>query len=327
MFDFMPEKVTIPQEEADAIRDKVTDLLGTRLNTRAVPKVLYHYTDAAGLQGIIEGGVMRATHLAFMNDASEYVHAVSLLLENVRLEMTRTAGQLQLDVLNEIEKSIAETRLEDAGPYFVACFSAQENSLNQWRAYGRGEGGFSIGFDTTTLIAQMHRQDYFVCPTIYDREEQATLVRDFLAWVLNEYPRVASKHAGTDRDEHLAAWTRVLLWTATLVAPVMKNPAFAEEEEWRLIHIAPSRASVRFLPRLTGLAAFVELKLGTPQQGSRDHIAPLGRTLPDRLPIKVLWSGPGRATDASLLAGRVLLEQHGYDGVRLMASKIPYRVG
>jgi len=118
------------------------------------------------------------------------------------------------------------------------------------------------------------------------------------------------------------------LWRATSAAPIMKNPAFAEEEEWRLIHILQSKWDVRFLPKPVGLVPFVELKLGTPQTGpAAPQIARLGRPLPDKLPINVLWSGPGRATDTSLLAGRTLLEQFNYDGVHLEASKIPYRVG
>jgi Protein of unknown function (DUF2971) len=326
MFDFVPQKA-IPQEEATAIHTKIWELVKARHRMRALPEILYHYTDAAGLKGIVEGGVMRATHLAFMNDASEYLHAVSLLLENVRLEKTRTADPLRLGVLGEMEKWIEGTRPEDTTPYFVACFSAQENSLNQWRAYGRGEGGFSIGFDVSMLDAQATRQNCILSPAIYDRDEQAMLIRDFLAWVLNEYPRVASRHAGGEQDEHRSAWTHVILWMAAAVAPMMKNPAFAEEEEWRLIHLLQSKASVRFFPKLTGLVPFVELRLGTPQSGAPDQIALLGRSLPERLPIKVLWSGPGRATETSLLAGRTLLEQFGYDGVKLAASKIPYRVG
>ncbi len=120
----------------------------------------------------------------------------------------------------------------------------------------------------------------------------------------------------------------MLLWRVAAAAPIMKNPAFVEEQEWRLIHSLQSKWDVRFLAKPVGLVPFVELKLGTPQTGPAAHqIAHLGRPLPDKLPISVLWSGPGRATDTSLLAGRTLLEQFNYIGVQLEASKIPYRVG
>jgi hypothetical protein len=326
MFDFRPQK-PIPLEEHSAISAKIQQLVIDHHAGRAVPDILYHYTDAAGLKGIVESGVLRATHIAFMNDASEYLHASSLLLEHVKLEKARATDPLRLSVLAEMEKWIA-TRPEGGAPYFVACFSAKENSLNQWRAYGRGEGGFSIGFDGQGLSAQVLKTAIgFIAPAIYDQDEQAKMIRAVLDWVLDEYPRVARRHAAAEQDEHRSAWTHMMLWMVAAVAPMMKNSAFFEEEEWRLIHLTHSQASVRFLPKPTGLVPFVELKLGIPQSGAPDQIALLGRNLPDRLPIKVLWSGPGRATDTSLLAGRTLLEQCGYDGVRLAASKIPYRVG
>ena len=93
-----------------------------------------------------------------------------------------------------------------------------------------------------------------------------------------------------------------------------------------MIHILQSKWDVRFLSKAIGLVPFVELKLGTPQTPATPLVTRLGRPLADRLPITELWSGPGRATDTSLLAGRTLLEQFGYDDVRLEASQIPYRV-
>jgi hypothetical protein len=319
---------SIPPEEDSAIGAKIQQMVIDHYGTRTMPDILYHYTDAAGLKGIVESGVLRATHVAFMNDVTEYLHASLLLDEHVQLESARTKDRLKLSVLAEMRKWIAK-RPENARPYFVVCFSTKENSLNQWRAYGRGEGGFSIGFDGHALAAQVIKDGRlgFIAPVIYDRDEQERFVEAFLAWVLDEYPRRACRYAGANQDGHRSAWTQRMIEMLASVAPMMKNPAFFEEDEWRLIHLTHSQASVRFLPKPTGLVPFVELKLGVPQSGTPYQVELLGRNLPDRLPIKVLWSGPGRATDTSLLAGRTLLEQFSYDGVRLEASKIPYRVG
>jgi hypothetical protein len=82
---------------------------------------------------------MRATHLAFLNDAAEYLHAVSLLLERVRAELARTTTPLQRKLLEEMEKSISGTRAEHAAPYFITCFSAEENSLIGHCSYLAGQ--------------------------------------------------------------------------------------------------------------------------------------------------------------------------------------------
>jgi hypothetical protein len=46
--------------------------------------VLYHYTDFAGLQGILESHTLRATYNRVLNDASEQVHAEGVLHEELQ---------------------------------------------------------------------------------------------------------------------------------------------------------------------------------------------------------------------------------------------------
>lgn len=320
LFDFLPPK-TIDEHEANAIKTAIWSSVDKLYKSTKRPTTLFHYTDAAGLKGIVESGKLRSTHIAYMNDASEYLHAVQLLSDDIHRKQASVSDSLQKQLLDYLEPAVSRTRPQDVAPYFVACFSEEEDSLSQWRAYGRGEGGFSIGFDPTALFYKANSLPSYLTPAIYDREQQATLVNEIVTWALNEYSRLAVKYPKEKRDEHRQDWGHVLLWLASAVAPIMKNPAFTEEREWRLIYLLQSKNEIQFLPRTTGLVPFVELKLGEPRS-SKD-----GQSQPDLLPIRKLWSGPGRFTETSLLAGRTLLEQNGYDGVGLAASKIPFRVG
>jgi hypothetical protein len=113
----------------------------------------------------------------------------------------------------------------------------------------------------------------------------------------------------------------------SLLTQAIEQALATENDAARVIQMPLLKEDVRFVPKPVGLSPFTELRLGTPQTGLPERLVHLGRELPDRLPIVKLWSGPGRATDTSLLAGRTLLEQMGYDGVLLESSKIPYRVG
>ena len=327
MFDFMPQK-PIPQEQDSAIIGAIWKLIGEVYRNIQPPQTLFHYTDAAGLKGIIESGVLRGTHISFMNDSSEYLHAVSLLTQEIDQIRSTESDPVRIGFLEEIKGPVSLTRPQDAGPYFVACLSAKENSLNQWRAYGRGQGGYSIGFDYTKLGQGMQALTGLLAPVIYDPSQQSKLVRDILQWALDEYQRITTTIPVNDREVHRRDWAHMFLWRAAAAAPIIKNPAFLEEQEWRLIFMPRSKEQVRFLPRSTGLAPFIELKLGTPHINVHpERLTHLGRaSLPDRLPITKLWSGPGPATDIALLVGRTLLEQMNYDGVSLEASKIPYRV-
>jgi hypothetical protein len=326
MFDFVPQK-PISKEQDIAIQTAVWGFIRASHRNLQKPRALYHYTGSAGFKGIIESGVIRATHIAFMNDASEYLHAVSLLTNAINELRATEKDPIRISLLNEINDPVALTRPEHVAPYFVACFSTKENSLNQWRAYGRGEGGFAVSFDAEKLDKRILTLNGMLSPVNYDLAEQSNLVRELLLWGLSEYEKLAPNISPEHRDEHRRDWAHMFLWRATAAAPIIKNPAFEEEGEWRLIHLPNWKEDIRFIAKETGLSPFTELRLGKPQTGDPDRVARLGQELPDRLPILKLWTGPGSAAETSLLAGRTLLEQMNYIGVNLEASKIPYRVG
>lgn len=149
----------------------------------------------------------------------------------------------------------------------------------------------------------------FLAPAIYDEALKLASIQQLLDWVVQEYPMRAASWPSAQHDQHRKAWIDDLLFSAALAAPTMKSAFFEEEEEWRIITLAlENRSWMSFLPKLTGLVPYVEFHY-------------------NNLPIQVVWSGPGRMTDQSLLAARYLLEKHSYFGVDLKPSKIPYRVG
>jgi hypothetical protein len=168
----------ISHEEREAI-DSVRQVLLDRARTARLrrlgnfPDVLWHYTDAGGLLGIVRDGYLRATQLSFMNDAKEYMHGNELLLGEVQTASRQAFGDpLQHKLLADMESMLKLTSPETAWPYFVACFSAKRNSLNQWRAYGRGEGGFSIGLDRAQLERTVISKNTYLSPALYDLDEQ-----------------------------------------------------------------------------------------------------------------------------------------------------------
>jgi hypothetical protein len=328
VFDFLPQ-TPLDAGELQTIKKQIATQVSSLIKRRPPPAVLHHYTDAWGLKGIIESGRIRATHIAYMNDASEYLHAVYLLSEHIRAAKKTVTDKDQLALLDQIDEPVAGTKPEHVAPYLVACFSEKENSLNQWRAYARGEGGYSIGFDCHSLSAALTQQDAILAPALYDRNEQSILTRALLDWSLNEYPKLASKRPPAERQTHLKSWAHHLLWFSSGLAPIMKNPAFEEESEWRSIYLLRAKREAQFIAKPRGLMPVVEMKLGQP-----NPFVPLSEelpndtvtTFPDKLPIVSLWAGPGAASEVSLLAGRTLLEKYGYSDVALSSSKIPFRV-
>jgi hypothetical protein len=328
VFELLP-KAPLEDAEFKAITEHIRAQVGSLLRRRPPPNILHHYTDAHGLKGIVENGTVRATHIAYMNDASEYLHAVFLLLDGIREARRVKTDPHQLALLDKIDQPVADTKPEHVAPYFVACFSEKENSLNQWRAYAHGEGGYSIGFEAKSLTGALAKHGAILAPVLYNRDDQAKMVRSTLEWALTEYSNVAGNRDVKAREAHLEIWANHLLWFASGLAPIMKNPAFEEETEWRLIYLLRGNREITFLPKPKGLVPVVDMKLGAPQP----FPAPADKLpndalshQPDKLPIVSLWAGPGANAGLALLAGRTLLEKHGYDGVTLAASQIPFRV-
>jgi hypothetical protein len=48
------------------------------MDDHPVPPLLYHYTDATGLLGIVQSRAIWATHIRYLNDAQEFDYAADL---------------------------------------------------------------------------------------------------------------------------------------------------------------------------------------------------------------------------------------------------------
>lgn len=147
--------------------------------------IVYHYTTAEGLRGIIENRCVWATNVNFLNDISEYHHGVDIIREEVekyelglesplavRFDHTVAnwvakgliRGNVQ-QYLNEIDYgrwTFVTSFFDSRGSSEVAVAADAGDDLAQWRAYGQRAAGFSIGFDKSALEAQLSARDYSV---------------------------------------------------------------------------------------------------------------------------------------------------------------------
>ncbi|MDV6297227.1 DUF2971 domain-containing protein [Rhodococcus aetherivorans] len=149
--------------------------------TSPLPETLWHYTDAAGLIGILSNEdvaptpgvvgsgtfkpILWASAAQFLNDRRELVHGLELVkghIEEVIDPPTGTISPLgtvtptlmnaKKDFLRELCRAIDAVIERRYEAYIHCCtisFSEDPDVLSQWRAYGGGLGGFSIGFNTS----------------------------------------------------------------------------------------------------------------------------------------------------------------------------------
>jgi DUF2971 family protein len=266
---------------------------------------LFHYTSGDGLIGIIGSGQLWATQVSCVNDASEIRYATSLLREMFR-------GHRSIPPLDPDELFICDRVIEalsvDAAPtseWFIACLTEEKDDLSQWRAYGRGEGGYAIGFDAARLSYSVPAIGGYLAGVCYKPAVHTEIARAVTLETLRFFKQGLLARPGVDRG----AWAEVFLpeWRnyVSLLAPIIKQSGFAAENEWRIIHglDANDFSDLKFRQRGSMLVRHLPLKLRFPPE---TMAAPL-------LPISSVRVGPSRHQAVSKISVGDLLRGKGYD--------------
>lgn len=181
-----------------------------------------------------------------MNDSQELVYArkvaarvAARLLEDRELR-PQTAGETLL-------REVAQEKFHywQWDRYFIACFTENADQLSQRRAYADDGLGYAVGFRGHAHWATGGPRPVQWERVIYDEDAQDALLEPIL------------RHAASTPEgaNHFLA----RLWS---VLAIIKNPAFREEREWRLVVQdwpgAPS--DFHYIPSRFGVAA--KMKLG-----------------------------------------------------------------
>jgi hypothetical protein len=106
--------------------EKLTDLEAKAVD--APPEVLYHYTSADGLLGIIQSRQIWPTNALYLNDTSELSHATKILaeeLEAMPLRLKPNAGTFSMT----IPVYSKDLPLD----HFISSFCEDKDLLSQWR--------------------------------------------------------------------------------------------------------------------------------------------------------------------------------------------------
>lgn len=210
------------------------------LDEAPLPSAVYHYTDTAGLLGILDSGVLWATHYRYLNDSSElrYVFDLSAQVASERLR-SRSEGSLAQAFL---EYASTESPPYGETAYYLCCFSESDNLLSQWRAYS-GRQGFSLAFpgDITTnpgLMGVPARQGQTAGITLLRVEYRAERHLEYVTTLIQELVELCDgKHLRSYPDSSLAiSHISQFYWGQLERASYrFKHPDFVDEREWRLV--------------------------------------------------------------------------------------------
>lgn len=295
--------------------------------------LLYHYTSAAGLLGIVGTPSMPATfwlsQIQYMNDAEEWYHAYKLARAEILKFSRRTTG------IREVMKGlygIPHEELSTIGPqgldviesfgmsrHFTFSLSQEKDLLSQWRGYAP-LGGYSVGFKVRDLRNLANRNGFKLVRCIYEKSEKEAAIAsqvDLIEQNLrNEIidPTIELPDGFSPRDKALATARVRFQESVNQFATYFKHESFKEESEWRIVGIVGGGATdqrARWRVRGNLILPYCCLDIG-----------PAG---PSPVPVREIVVGPG--VDSRLAAHSIQFLAFGRDPwIEIVRSKSTLRI-
>jgi hypothetical protein len=202
------------------------------------PDLLYHYTSAEGLFGIVQSREIWATNVLYLNDASELSHAVEILADELHSAPLRLR-----DYAATFSMGIPWYSKDIKLDHFVVSFCEDRDLLSQWRGYGAPGPGYSVGFYASALQSAAERgaNNLRGACTLrkarYSLDQKKEIIRARIA-VLNEILEPIADGLEPTLDEDFRSLNRLWYQIAASFHPtlsLMKHVAFEGEKEWRLV--------------------------------------------------------------------------------------------
>jgi len=196
------------------------------MNRPVLPEVLWHYTDANGLFGIVTSAQLRFGDVRFLNDRTERVYG-DKLKDEVFEEMALT------DLSGVTAKFRNFVRvLRQPERLYICSFSATTESISQWQRYGSDGNGYCIGFLRRGLDELFDSESVWFKAMLYDEAAQKDAMRTAIATGLKLYQELQERESSPNRPYYEYLSTDIEIDSVLLQ---VKNRVFHDEEEWRYL--------------------------------------------------------------------------------------------
>src|SRR4051812_16681042 len=108
----------------------------TRMNAETPPDLMYHYTNASGLEGILRSGTLWVTDVFRLNDPGEIRHGLDAACAHLTAAVERhDASDIEKDFAKTVCEKLREN-VESSANYFVTSCSFERDHADQWTNYG-----------------------------------------------------------------------------------------------------------------------------------------------------------------------------------------------
>jgi hypothetical protein len=275
--------------------------------------ILYHYTTAQGLLGILKKNTLWASNLSTMNDFSELKYAGNLMDKEL-MKVIEANSVLE----SQLEHSSFNDFLDIYAAYAV-CFCEEGDQLSQWRAYAGKGTGYALGFDRKQLRQRME-EGCSLSKVIYKPEDQKDAIKPSIDKYANAVSTSFAQRINHDSNEEFEEWADIAMdfFKANLFNFLyFKDPSFSEEKEWRIVKITLSEEvppNMDFRKMQGTVVPYIRMKFSLSDQEQKDL-----------LPIVEIIQGPLIDPALGEKSLRLLLKKYGYDRVDVKRSQVPIR--
>jgi hypothetical protein len=276
---------------------------------------LYHYTDAAGLLGILSSRKIFATHPRHLNDRNEFILGEGIIEEELQRHGAQFNNSKERLFMDHFLPFHQTHKLSVRG-VFVTSLTKNDDQLSQWRGYGGRGMGCAIGFKSIPRPDPNSRESPLTVSLMscqYDAQTFREMVRQQIKRMVDGFSRYCETYAKTPDDlaEFAGAAAAAGISQLLDLAARLKHHAFREEDEWRLVAVVNEpHKPIKFRATPRGVVSYVEVDL------AKDG---------ELIDLHGVVSGPSQEKEVATPAARLLLEELLYDPNLVRESDAPFR--
>lgn len=219
----------------------IRDVIVGHLRCTSPQGTIYHFTSADGAAAILSSKSLLASQVGGSNDANEVTYVCELYLQAVDTfrRTVRPSTPWQLEFFKELRRGLRRPPPEPFLPaVFTVSFCRGKRNLLHWLHYGRCGNGYALGFNTDGLSPIPEVPSLFAVLNVqYDRVRQQAAMSYGIAAAYNHLNALAERPEYAD-DARLTfgrEQAHRVVKALDYVSPLMKDPAFKNEREARLI--------------------------------------------------------------------------------------------
>jgi hypothetical protein len=240
--------------------------------------ILWHYTSVDAAIKIIESSHVRLGCYAFMNDPGEGLRSSKLVTDSwcAAIDEIQSHPTLDLKYLrntDDIFSKLYDYKSHD-GQAFLFSMSTIRDSLSQWARYSTNGAGIALGFkvDPSAFTHFCPHQQWSYGPVLYkvlydwdtsdnSHSEQSQSTEDIegfrrsLTDLFRSFILEAKNPGEIENGLYLIAYD---------LKPVIKQAAYHEEQEWRIVAftVSESTSLYEIQPNSYGVVPFMKLGFG-----------------------------------------------------------------